>query len=143
MVGQQDIWFLAGKHLDMAKESQISQSDNLNKALKWVDQCTHLAWRFWETNWAGGGRGVREPTWGEGVRESTPQKLSFLQNRALQRLRPSPLMGLLQDFSKCGLGIMVFIAPLRGSVFIKGQGGLLIGKRGGGNLSLWNSWMLL
>ena len=39
-------------------------------------------------------------------------------------------MGLLQDFSKCGLGIMVFIAPLRGSVFT-GQGGLLIGKRGG------------
>ena len=26
---------------------------------------------------------------------------------------------------------LVIIAPLRGSVFIKGQGGLLIGKRGG------------
>ena len=63
-------------------------------------------------------------------------------DRVLQRLRPSPLLGLLQDFSKCGLGIMVYIAPLRGSVF-KGQGGLLIGKRGGGDLSLWNSWMLL
>ena len=60
MVGQQDIWFLAGKHLDMEKESQISQSDNLDKALKWVDQCTH-----WETSWAElpwGGRGGGEAT---------------------------------------------------------------------------------
>ena len=52
MVGQQDIWFLAGKHLDKEKESQISQSDNLDKALKWVDQCTH-----WETSTAGKERG--------------------------------------------------------------------------------------
>ena len=91
----------------------------------------------------GGRRGVREPTWGEGVRESTPQKLSFLQ-----RLCPSPLVGLLQDFSKCGLGIMVFIAPLRGSVF-KGKGVFPLGKEGGGEpvimefldapLILWNS----
>ena len=52
MVGQQDIWFLAGKHLDMEKELQISQSDDLDKALKWVDQCTH-----WETSTAGKERG--------------------------------------------------------------------------------------
>ena len=71
MVGQQDIWFLAGKHLDMEKESQISQSDNLDKALKWVDQCTH-----WETSWAElfamGGEGGHM---GGGVRESTSPKI--------------------------------------------------------------------
>ena len=89
----------------------------------------------------GGGGGSGSPHGGKGSGSPLPKN---------QRLRPSPLLGLLQDFSKCGLGIMVFIAPLRGSVFIKGQGGLLIGKRGGRGepvimefldapLILWNS----
>ena len=31
---KQDIWFLAGKHLDKEKESQISQSDNLKQSIE-------------------------------------------------------------------------------------------------------------
>ena len=83
MVGQQDIWFLAGKHLDMGKESQVSQSDDLDKALKWVDQCTHWETSWAELPWGEGGQGAHM---GEGVRESTPQKLSFETQKSPKHL---------------------------------------------------------
>ena len=116
MVGQQVIWFLAGKHLDMGKESQISW----NKALKEV-----LGRSTWQLALGsvqtfsfgrqaglscchGGGEGGQGAHMGGGVRVSRLQRTSGHH----------PLMVRLQDFS-----IMVWkylvIAHLQWSMFIK------------------------